>query len=106
MCTHYTIGTPADLLAAQFGLPCTPDLRPRFNVAPSQLVPVVGAKPDGRRGLAIFKWGFVPHWAHEPGMRPVNAKAQTVAQSVIFGESLRKRRCIVRRNVARKFPQN
>jgi putative SOS response-associated peptidase YedK len=96
MCARYTIRTPADLLAARFGLPQMPDLRPRFNVAPSQLVPVIGAKPDGRRGLAVFKWGFVPHWTQgDGGPKPVNAKAETVAQSVMFGESLRKRRCIV-----------
>jgi putative SOS response-associated peptidase YedK len=96
MCARYTIRTPADLLAARFGLPSVPDLRPRFNVSPTQAVPVIGAKPDGRRGLALFKWGFIPHWAHEDnGPRPVNAKAETVAQSVMFGDSLRKRRCIV-----------
>jgi putative SOS response-associated peptidase YedK len=96
MCARYTIRTPADLLAARFGLPAVPDLRPRFNVAPSQQIPVIGSKPDGGRGLALFKWGFVPHWADErPKMRPVNAKAETVAQSVMFGESFRKRRCLV-----------
>jgi putative SOS response-associated peptidase YedK len=96
MCARYTIRTPADLLAARFGLPQGPGPAPRFNVSPTQLVPVVGAKPDGRRGLALFKWGFVPHCAHaDTGPRPVNAKAETVAQSVMFGDSLRKRRCLV-----------
>jgi putative SOS response-associated peptidase YedK len=96
MCARFTLRTPPDLLAARFGLPQVPDLRPRYNVSPTQLVAVIGAKPDGRRGLALFKWGFVPHWAGEsPKMRPVNAKAETVAQSVMFSESLRKRRCIV-----------
>ncbi len=61
MCARNTIRTPADLLAARFGPPQVPDLRPRFNVSPTQPVPVVGAKPDGRRGLALFRWGFTPH---------------------------------------------
>jgi len=96
MCARYTIRAPADLLAARFGLPAVPDLRPRFNVSPTQAVPVIGAKPDGRRGLALFKWGFIPHWANDStGPKPVNAKAETVAQSVMFGDSLRKRRCLV-----------
>jgi putative SOS response-associated peptidase YedK len=47
-------------------------------------------------GRVLFKWGFVPHWTQgDGGPKPVNAKAETVAQSVMFGESLRKRRCIV-----------
>jgi putative SOS response-associated peptidase YedK len=96
MCARFTIYTPADQLAERFGLVQVPTLTPRYNVAPSQLVPVIGAKPDGRRGLSLFKWGFVPHWAQDnPKMRPVNAKAETVAQSPMFGESLRKRRCLV-----------
>ena len=38
----------------------------------------------------------IPHWAHDDsGPKPVNAKAETVAQSVLFGDSLRKRRCLV-----------
>jgi putative SOS response-associated peptidase YedK len=97
VCARYTIRTPADLLAARFGLPQIPDLRPRFSVAPSQSIPVIGSKAGGQgRGLALFKWGFIPHWSGEsPKMRPVNAKAETVAQSVMFGESFRKRRCLV-----------
>jgi putative SOS response-associated peptidase YedK len=113
MCARYTVRTPADFLAARFGVPSVPDLRPRFNVAPSQSVPVVGAKANGGRPLALFKWGFVPSWAgDDPKMRPVNAKAETVAQSPMFGDSLRQRRCLVvadgfyewRTVVKKKFP--
>ena len=97
MCARFTIRTPADLLAERFGLLQVPDLRPRFNVSPTQAIPVIGAKAGGHgRGLAMFKWGFVPHWAQDDsGPKPVNAKAETVAQSVMFGDSLRKRRCLV-----------
>jgi putative SOS response-associated peptidase YedK len=97
MCARFTIHTPADLLAERFGLVQVPDLRPRYNVSPTQPIPVIGAKAGGQgRGLALFKWGFIPHWANDDaGPKPVNAKAETVAQSVMFGDSLRKRRCLV-----------
>lgn len=97
MCARYTLHTPADLLAERFGLNQVPDLRPRYNVSPTQAVPVIGTKVGGHgRGLALFKWGFVPHWAHDDsGPKPVNAKAETVASSVMFGDSFRKRRCLV-----------
>jgi putative SOS response-associated peptidase YedK len=96
MCARYTLCPPGNLLAAQFGLPAVPDRRPWFNVAPSQQIPVIGSKPEGRRGLALFKWGFVPHWAdRDDGPKPVNAKAETIAQCVMFGDSLRERRCVV-----------
>jgi putative SOS response-associated peptidase YedK len=97
VCARYTVRTPADLLAARFGLPQVPDLRPRYNVAPTQTVPVIGTKANSHaRALALFSWGFIPHWTQDkPTMRPVNAKAETVAQSPMFGESLRQRRCLV-----------
>ena len=97
MCARFTIHTPADLLAERFGLLQVPDLRPRYNVSPTQAIPVIGAKAGGQgRGLALFRWGFIPHWANDAsGPKPVNAKAETVAQSVMFGDSLRKRRCLV-----------
>jgi putative SOS response-associated peptidase YedK len=48
-------------------------------VAPSQYVPLVGAKPDGRRGLSLFSWGFIPHWVSDAnGVKLVNARSETV----------------------------
>src|SRR4051812_42663809 len=97
MCARFTLFTPGAEIAARFGLADVPDLVPRYNVSPTQAVPVVGAKAGGHgRGLALFRWGFIPHWApNDAGPRPVNAKAETVAQSVMFGDSFRKRRCLV-----------
>ena len=95
-----TLRSPAYLLAERFGLPQPPDLTPRFNIAPSQLIPVIGAKAGGHgRGLAMFKWGFIPHWAqYDSGKKPVNARAETVATTAMFSESFRQRRCIVPAN--------
>jgi putative SOS response-associated peptidase YedK len=48
------------------------------------------------RGLAMFKWGFMPHWAQgDPGKKPVNARAETVATTPMFADSFRLRRCFV-----------
>jgi putative SOS response-associated peptidase YedK len=96
MCARYTLHAAPHLVAELFGLPDVPHLDARYNVAPSPFVPVVGAKPDGRRGLSLFKWGFVPSWA-EAGLkvRPVNAKAETVASTPMFRDAFRKRRCLV-----------
>jgi putative SOS response-associated peptidase YedK len=100
MCACFTLRTPSNLLAVRFGLPTAPDLRPRFNIAPSQQIPVIGAKAGGHgRGLAIFKWGFVPHWANDAhGTKPFNARAETVATTPMFSESFRQRQCIIPAN--------
>src|SRR5262245_42351118 len=97
MCARYTLHSRADLFAERFGLLQVPQLQPRYNMAPSQIVPVIGAKAGGQsRGLAMFKWRFVPHWANDDKrMKPVNARAETIATTPMFSESLRRRRCIV-----------
>jgi hypothetical protein len=97
MCARFTIRTAADLLAERFGLVQVPDLRPRYNLSPAQAIPVIGAKAGGQgRGLALFRWGFLPHRAVDDSRpKPVNAKSGTVAPSARFGDSLRNRRCLV-----------
>jgi putative SOS response-associated peptidase YedK len=55
MCARYTLRAPPGLITELFWLTDVPKFDPRYNVAPSQLVPVVGAKPDGRRGRRKWK---------------------------------------------------
>jgi putative SOS response-associated peptidase YedK len=97
MCARYTLFTPGAAIAEQFRLAQVPALVPRYNVAPSQLVAVVGTKASGTgRGLAMFRWGFIPNWAATAtGARPVNAKAETVAEKPSFRDSFRHRRCLI-----------
>ena len=58
MCGRFTLTTPTEHLAAQFEVPDPPLLSARYNVAPSQVIAVVGLKPDGkRRGIALLRWG-------------------------------------------------
>jgi putative SOS response-associated peptidase YedK len=70
--------------------------RPRFNVAPSQDVLVVRLDRAGRRSIGPVRWGLVPHWAREvPKVRPINARAETVATSGAFRQAFARRRCLV-----------
>lgn len=70
--------------------------RPNFNAAPSQLLPIVRRNPDsGKRTLDRLQWGLIPHWAKEPGLRPINAKAEGIVTKPMFRQAYAKRRCIV-----------
>src|SRR5262249_45043507 len=96
MCGRYTLTAPSEQIAEAFDVPDPPDLAPRYNIAPSQLVAVVGLKADGRtRGIGKVRWGLVPSWANDPdsGPRRINARAETVAYK--FAGSFRGRRCLV-----------
>ena len=97
MCARFTLYTEGRLIAERFLLAQIPALVARYNIAPSQPLPVIGTKAGGQgRGLAMFRWGFIPHWAQDDkGMRPVNAKSETVASSVMFRDSFWERRCLV-----------
>jgi putative SOS response-associated peptidase YedK len=100
MCGRYSASFTPEELQRRFDLPDFADLRlpprlPRFNVAPTDLMPVVVERPAGR-ALAAFRWGFQPFWM-APGRNPppINARAETVATSGLFRRALAEQRCIV-----------
>ena len=72
------------------------NLRPRYNLAPSQAAAVV-REDDGERRLALLRWGLIPSWADDPriGHRLINARAETVAEMPAFRAACRRRRCLV-----------
>lgn len=77
---------------AEFG-----ELRPRFNIAPTQYVPVVVPDPEGGRRLRMMRWGLIPRWAKDPtiGSKMINARAETLAEKPAFKPALARRRCLV-----------
>jgi len=107
MCGRFTLRAPASQIAEQFSLFDAPELRPRYNIAPTQPVPVVRLQPDGegndkpdgerRRELVHLHWGLIPHWADDPsiGNRMINARSETVAQKPAYKAAFRRRRCLV-----------
>ena len=72
------------------------NLRPRYNLAPSQSAAVVRSDADGRR-LSLLRWGLIPAWAKKPsiGHRLINARVETAAVKPSFRAAFAKRRCLV-----------
>ena len=80
---------------------------PRYNVAPTNQVPVIFQK-GGVRVLEPMRWGLIPFWT--AGMRgrtatnregksintPINARAETVHTNGMFKRSFASRRCVIR----------
>ena len=93
MCGRYTLRPRGS--AKFYGVPASelPFLVPRYNIAPSQEVPVIVASGAGRE-IALFQWGLVPSWSKEPkGF--INARAETLEEKPSFSESFRRRRCLI-----------
>lgn len=96
MCGRYTLVHP-ERAVDRFGFVDFHDLRlpPRFNVSPSQWVPVVAPGEAGPE-VRLMQWGFRPAWLRQPkGPPPINARAETIAESRMFVGSLRRLRCLV-----------
>lgn len=70
---------------------------PRYNIAPTQNVPVVRLDKDDHRILSLVHWGLIPSWAKDAsvGNRMINACAETAAEKPAFRTALARRRCLV-----------
>jgi putative SOS response-associated peptidase YedK len=74
-------------------------LRSRFNIAPGNEMPVIVSddKNADKNTLLLMKWGLVPHWTRDlrSAKRPINARAETLAEKPSFSGLLKNRRCLV-----------
>lgn len=72
------------------------DWVPRYNIAPSQAVPVVRMDARDARSVGLVKWGLIPSWTKgKPKLQPINARAETVGTSGMFRTAFDRRRCLV-----------
>lgn len=98
MCGRYTLTAPGDAIVEAFDLQTDLELRPRYNIAPTQVVAAVRVgKPGTGRALVELKWGLIPRWAEDPsiGNRMINARSETVAEKPAFRSAFKKQRCLV-----------
>ncbi len=99
MCGRYTLIQPLGAVAALFGAPggeADAGLLPRFNTAPTDLMPVLVHADNGPK-IQPMQWGMEPPWAdaRRRGPRMINARSETVAVRPAFRDSFRRRRCLV-----------
>ncbi|MBD1912618.1 MULTISPECIES: SOS response-associated peptidase [unclassified Leptolyngbya] len=96
MCGRFTQSQPAEKIARQFGLETVPTLPARYNIAPTQDVPVVLGSSQERQFAQLY-WGLIPSWSKDPkmGSRMINARSETVTEKPSFRTAFRKRRCLV-----------
>ena len=97
MCGRYELHTSPAALALAFGLKDPPEIQPRYNIAPTQQVPVIRLNLDGERELSQLRWGLVPFWAKDIsiGSRMINAKAESITSKPGFRDAYRTARCLI-----------
>jgi putative SOS response-associated peptidase YedK len=95
MCGRYSL-VPTENIAARFDIQQQQlTLAPRYNVAPSQAMPVVVRNSPNR--LMEMQWGLIPSWSKEPRAQfsTINARAETITKSPVFRGPFKSQRCLV-----------
>ena len=98
MCGRFTLQTPEDQIRKAFNLQAGDllGLSPRYNIAPSQNIPIIRDNEEGHE-LAMVKWGLIPHWSKEPKTKysTINARLETVAEKPTYRTPFKRQRCLI-----------
>jgi putative SOS response-associated peptidase YedK len=95
MIDRYTIHAPANTIAQYYEAENAQAHKPRFNAAPSQLLPVI--THDSPQGFSYFYWGSAPQWSKNKTFaeRIINARVEWLKEKPILKKVLRSHRCLV-----------
>ena len=96
MCGRYVITSAPEAIKALFRYQELPNFPPRFNVAPSQPIPIVRLA-DGKRQFALVRWGLLPSWVKDPKTFTllINARGESVIDKPAFRAAMKRRRCLI-----------
>lgn len=99
MCGRYRLSRRKQLVEEYFdSVSDEPDWSPRYNVAPTQPIPIIRQHPkEPVRELSLMRWGLIPSWAKAPSgaARMINARSKTASSKPAFRDSLKSRRCLI-----------
>jgi putative SOS response-associated peptidase YedK len=95
MCGRYLITSSPEAIRALFRYREEPDFPPRYNIAPTQPVPIVRLD-NGERSLGLVRWGFIPAWVKDPHTFSllINARGESIGEKPAFRNAMRRRRCL------------
>ncbi|MBS4071893.1 SOS response-associated peptidase [Algoriphagus aquatilis] len=95
MCGRYSLNKSKIELEERFQAEMLADFKPRFNIAPTQLVPVITS--DSPKGFSFFYWGITPDFGQNKpvAQKLINARAESVNEKISFKGSFQRRRCLI-----------
>jgi putative SOS response-associated peptidase YedK len=96
MCGRFVITSPPEALRQIFGYSDQPNFPPRFNISPTQPIPVIIIE-NGNRHFRLMRWGLLPAWVKDPRKFAllINARAETVREKPAFKNAIKRRRCLI-----------
>ena len=99
MCGRFYLTASAAEIKKKFLVDHVPDLVPRYNIAPTQVSPMVVAV-EKLRAVRLARWGLVPSWSRDLslGARMINALAEEIDDKPVFRSAFQTQRCLVPAN--------
>jgi len=96
MCGRFALRSSPEEIRRLFGYGEQPNFPPRYNIAPTQAVPVIFAE-HGVRRFRLMRWGLIPSWVKDPKQFSllINARLESVNEKPSFRGAMKYRRCIV-----------
>jgi putative SOS response-associated peptidase YedK len=99
MCGRFLLAVnPAEMQEAFPGFDFPSDIKPRYNIAPSQ--PVIVLPNDSSMKADYFLWGLIPSWSKDLsiGSRMINARSETLSEKPSFRGPYKYHRCLIPSN--------
>jgi putative SOS response-associated peptidase YedK len=97
MCTRYSLTSPPEAVRAYFAYRDTPNFPARYNIAPTQAIPVVCRDREGNRVFRLMRWGLLPFFVKDVKQFPIllNARAEGVLTKPAYRDAFARRRCLI-----------
>src|SRR5262245_15201453 len=97
MCSRYSLTSPPEEVRRYFAYREAPNFPARYNVAPTQSVPVVCLDVDGARSFKLMRWGLLPRFVRDPKAGPpmINARSEGIGRKSAFRDAFASRRCLL-----------
>jgi putative SOS response-associated peptidase YedK len=95
MIDRYSISASAEKLKERFSVDVPAFYEPRYNAAPTQLLPVITSSAP--QGISTFYWGTSPEWSKNKTLseKIINVHAETIHEKASLRKALMKTRCII-----------
>lgn len=95
MCGRYSFTQTKEKIEKRFSVEVPSTWKPRFNIAPTQIVPVITNK--NQKALSFFRWGLIPSWSlnESTGSNLINARSESVLTRSPFKQIVNSHRCLI-----------
>jgi putative SOS response-associated peptidase YedK len=96
MCGRFVITSDPEAVRRFLRYEEQPNFPPRYNIAPTQPIPIVHAD-HGVRHFRLVRWGLIPYWAKDPKALGLlfNARIEGIDEKPAYRAAMRRRRCLI-----------